>query len=221
MRPCPLVQFLQFLGCLSCGRIPLEFPCGVPEQSHQPEPSNREQEEIPLMQGDWALIVTLDVGAGVFRFERTTRDGSLVACGRLGPAEQELFSPWVLEWVFERGGSTHRDNCTLNGRIIWKLRPSTFHEPGDGTWNSLPGNLLAMRWRLSDEQEIPFQIAPFLRAGFSISPGKVLQVEQRRFNDVLVVKKRFGVLNGPVFCLIDMMLLPHVVVPVHALSQET
>ena len=80
---------------------------------------------------------------------------------------------------------------------------------------------LACRCGSLAEETVPFQVQALgSRAGGPLA-REVFHVKASRLDDVLVVEERFRVANGPVLRLFDVMLLAHVVVPVHSLGEET
>ena len=50
--------------------------------------------------------------------------------------------------------------------------------------------------------------------------GQVPQVEHRRLDDMLIVEKGLRVLYRAILRLVDVVLLPHVVIPIDTLRQE-
>ncbi|HEY5913956.1 MAG TPA: SNF2-related protein [Verrucomicrobiae bacterium] len=57
------------------------------------------------------LTVTLDLAAGLFRFEWSRERGESVARGRMFPSERSGFGGAVLDFEFELGGTIERDFC--------------------------------------------------------------------------------------------------------------
>lgn len=81
----------------------------MPEESIPAE--STDQEQLLLSSERLDLIVTIDIGAGAFRFEWTRANAELVARGTLSAAPRGAFSFRSLDLVIERQGGRHRDHC--------------------------------------------------------------------------------------------------------------
>ena len=67
-----------------------------------------------------ALKITLDVEAGVVRFEWLDAKGHRLASGSLEPSEAR-YSPWVLEYFHESSAGTTRDGCYARATSVRAL----------------------------------------------------------------------------------------------------